>query len=151
MTDINRLTSQDSLSNGDLVPIWSSQNSDTRRVSLYALAVFLQDILTAEGGMITQYAAPNVSGYSVTVAPPTDGATMWLLLTPAAAYAALTVVLSPSPVHGQEVLITSTQAVTTLTTDGNGYGVVGQPATLTANAFFRLRFDSVLGNWYRIG
>lgn len=151
MSEINQLTSQDTLSNGDLVPIWSSQNSDTRRVSLYSLAVFLQDILTAGGGMVTQYAAPNASGFSVTVAPPTDGATVWLLLTPDAAYAALTIVMPEAAVHGQGVLVTSTQAVTTLTTNGNGHGVVGAPATLAANAFFRLRYDGVLGNWYRIG
>lgn len=150
MSSINQLTSQTSLSASDLVAIWSSGNSDTRRVSLYALAAFLQDILTAGGGMITQYAAPNVSGYSVTIAPPTNGATMWLLLIPNAAYAALTVTMPAVVVHGQEVLITSTQAVTTLTLNGNGRGVVGAPTTLAANAFFRLRFDGVLSNWYRV-
>lgn len=150
MTDINQLSAQDSLSSGDLVPIWSSQNSDTRRVSLYALAVFLQDILTAGGGMVTQYAAPNASGFSITVSPPVDGATVWLLLTPDAGYAALTIVM-PAAVHGQEVLITTTQPVTTLTLNGDGHAIVGAPTTMDANAFFRLRFDVVLDSWYRIG
>ena len=52
---------------------------------------------------------------------------------------------------GQEVLVTSTQAVTALTVSGNGSTVYGAPSALTANAFFKLRFDGVVKAWYRIG
>lgn len=149
MTDINNLNAADSLTDADLIPVWSSGNSATRRVSVYALAVYLQNVLTAGGGMVTQYSAPNSSGYSTTVTPPVDGATMWLLLTPDAAYAAGTVVL-PAPIEGQEVLVTTTQAITALNVSGNGKAVVGAPTTLAQNAFFRVRFDAPTDSWYRI-
>jgi hypothetical protein len=41
--------------------------------------------------------------------------------------------------------------VTTLTINGNGKTVVGGPATLAANAFFRLKYDGVLSTWFRVG
>jgi len=49
------------------------------------------------------------------------------------------------------VLVNCTQAVTTLTINGNGATVTGAPTTLAANAFFRLRFEAVAGVWYRVG
>jgi hypothetical protein len=107
-------------------------------------------------GFVTQYASPNASGYVVTVSPPTAGTPVWLLLTPLAGYANLTINL-PAGVDGQEVLVSSTQAVTgALTVTGATVGagaqpVNGAPATLAANGFFRLKFNAVQGSWYRVG
>lgn len=149
---IERL-SQSTLSGASQLPFYDSTNGADRRASVNQLAEVLQPLLSVAGGLITQYAAPNASGFSVTVAPPTNGASVWLLLTPAAGYAAGTIVLPPQAqcTHGQEVLASSTQAVTTLTTSGNGSTVNGAPTTLAANSFFRLRFDGVVKAWYRIG
>ena len=121
--------------------------------SITALVELIQSLLTASGGLITQYSAPSATGFSVTIAPLSTGASMLLLLTPAAGYAAGTIVLPAlaSCVHGQEVQVTCTQAVATLTVSGNGATVNGAPAALTANGFFRLRFDGVFGGWYRLG
>ncbi|MNR16702.1 hypothetical protein D3C85_1333210 [compost metagenome] len=51
----------------------------------------------------------------------------------------------------QEVLVNCTQAVTTLTINGNGATVTGAPTTLAANAFFRLKYDQPSTVWYRVG
>jgi len=51
----------------------------------------------------------------------------------------------------QELLVNTTQAVTTLTVSANGATVVGAPTTLAAGGFFCLRFDGVLDTWYRVG
>ena len=135
------------------VPFYDPVNGADRRASITALVELIQSLLTASGGLITQYSAPSATGFSVTVAPLSSGASMLLLLTPAAGYAAGTIVLPAlaSCVHGQEVQVTCTQAVATLTVSGNGATVNGAPAALTANSFFRLRFDGVLGGWYRLG
>lgn len=143
--------SQGSLSTASQIPFYDPANGVDRRAPAGDLAAVL-GIPTVET-MITQYAAPNASGFSVLIDPPTDGASMFLLLTPAAGYAAGTITL---PVKaecqdGQELLVSCTQAVTALTVAGNGATVNGAPTTLAANAFFRLRFDAVFGAWYRIG
>lgn len=45
MTNINRLAATDAISNGDLVPVWSSNNSDTRRVSVAKLGAAIQALI----------------------------------------------------------------------------------------------------------
>lgn len=152
--NISNLSSTDTLSASDLLAVWASGNSDTRKASLSTLLTFLQENLTAPGDDMTQYAAPNASGFSVGIDPLTDGQNVYLLLTPTGAFAAGTIVLPAVAecVDGQQVLVSTTQAVTTLTVSGNGATAVnGAPTTLAANAFFRLRFDGIFKSWYRVG
>lgn len=149
---IERLN-QGTIAAASSLPFWDPTNGVDRRASVSELAALLQGLLTSSG-LITQYAAPNATGFSVTIAPPSNGASMFLLLTPAATYAAGTITLPAQAtcVDGQELLVTCTQIVTSLTVAGNGSTVNGAPTTLAAaNAFFRLRFDGVLKAWYRVG
>lgn len=149
MSNINQLCRVDEVSAGDLAVIFSTNNGDPRAAAMSVLLKYFQSQLTANGGLITQYAAPNATGFTVTIAPPTDGSSMFLLLTPTGAFAAGTITLPTNAKDGQEVLVTCTQAVTALTV--NGGTVNGAPTALTANGFFRLRYDGVFKNWYRIG
>lgn len=152
--NISQLNSVDSLSASDLLAVWVAANSDTRKASLSTLLTFLQANLTSPGDDMTQYAAPNATGFSVSIAPVVDGQNVYLLLTPTGAFAAGTIVLPAVAecVDGQQVLVSTTQAVTTLTVSGNGAtSVNGAPTTLAANAFFRLRFDGIFKSWYRVG
>lgn len=152
---INQLSSADSISDGDLLALFSTSNGDARKAAFSLLVSYLQGKLTAGGDSITQYAAPNTSGYVVTINPPTQGTSMWLLLTPVADYANLTINL-PIGYDGQEVLVSSTHAVSSaLTVTGATVGaspqpVNGAPTTLSANGAFRLRFDGVNQSWYKI-
>ncbi len=138
-----------------LIPFYDQANGRDASCSITAIAALILAGLAA-GSFTTQYAAPNVSGYAITVAPPSQGLPMWLLITPVADYAALTVNL-PIGSDGQEVLVCSTHAVTGAltvtgaTVGGSAQPVNGAPATLVAGGFFRLRFDGVNGSWYRVG
>lgn len=135
------------------IPFYDPQNGQDRKMSVDQLATLLESELTPGAGLITQYAAPNATGFNVVIAPPTDGASMYLLLTPGGAYAAGTITLPAQAlcIDGQELLVSCTQAVTALTVAGNGSTVNGAPANLAANGFFRLRFDGVFKAWYRVG
>lgn len=145
--------SQTDIAAADSIPFASAANGSDRRTSVSQLIALIQSTLTDNGGPVTQYAAPAATGFSVAIAPPTNGASVWLLLTPVAGYAAGTITLPAQAacIDGQELIVNSTQAVTTLTVAGNGSTVNGAPTTLAANAFFRLRFDGVFKAWYRIG
>ena len=149
MASIARLNQSD-IAASDSLPFSSSSAGADRRTSVSQLSVVLQSLLTASGGLAQQSASPNATGFSVTVAPVVAGCWMWLLLTPIAGYAAGTVVLPSSPADLQEVLVTSTQAVTTLTVSGNGAAVNGAPSTLSANGFFRVKYAATTASWYRI-
>lgn len=151
MSSIDKLSRVTTLSNSDLVALFSGSLGNDAAATLTTLLTWLQGELSSAGTFVTQYAAPSATGFSVTIAPTTSGTSMFLLLSQGGAYAAGTVVL-PAGVDGQEVLVHSRQAVTTLTvTPATGDTASGAPTTLTAASFFRLRYDGVNKLWCRVG
>lgn len=137
----------------DIVLTYVSNSADTRKLSLGLLASFVQSQIAAPGTFSKQYYAPNATGFSVTISPIANGASTWLLMTPLAGYAAGTITLPASSLmaDGQLILVTTTQAVTTLAVAGNGATVNGAPTTLAANSFFTLSYDQVTNSYYRVG
>jgi hypothetical protein len=158
MSRIIDLTAVDSLAAADNLPLYSSANGDARRASLTTLLEFVGDNLTASGSSFaTQYSAPAAAA-TVTIgssATDADGSeNVHLILTPAGTLATLTLKLPAVAdlVDKQEILVNCTQIITTLSWDANGAGdIVGEPTTLAANAFLRLKYDAVTTNWYRVG
>lgn len=153
---IRLLTAMDSLSAGDSLAIGSANNGDDRKAAVSVLVTYLEDALdfSPSGAFInylTQYATPSATGFSVQVTDADDN--IHLILTPAAGYAAGTIVLPTSSnlIDKQEVIVNSTQPVTALTIDGNGATVIGEPSFLVANSFFRLKYDAGGNTWYLIG
>lgn len=157
MPTINELTRAADLSAGDLLALFSTQNGDARAAAVSVLQAYLQENLnfSNNGDYATQYAAPSATGFNVAVTDGADNNTnVHLILTPLAGYAAGTITLPAKAglVDKQEVLVNCTQAVTALTVALNGAsGAIGAPTTLAANAFFRLKYDAVTFNWYRVG
>lgn len=151
MPTINQLSAADSLSDGDLLPVYSQSNGDARKAALSLLATYLAGKIAVSDNKSTQYASPNATGFNVQLN--NSGVSTWLILTPLAAYAAGTLTLPAvaNCVDKQEILVNTTQAITALTVAGNGATVNGAPTTLAANGYFRLRFDAVLDVWYRVG
>ncbi len=156
MTTINQLSATNTVVAGDLLAVWVQSNGDTRKAALSVLLAYIQaNLVFPSAGApqyTTQYAAPSASGFSVSI---TSGSvSIHLILTPTAGYAAGTIVLPPVGVlvDKQELLVNTTQQVTTLTINGNGaVAVTGEPGTLAADDFFRLRYDLLTQTWYRVG
>lgn len=153
MARIDQLSFVDSLSAGDYITAFVSNYNDPRRTTISVLAEYMQGNLTfTEVGFTNQYSAPSATGFDVAV---TDGGDdIWLIITPATGYAdgAITLPSVTNAVNGQEILVICTQAVTTFVVNANGANdVIGEPATLAANDYFRLKYDSNSANWYRIG
>ena len=135
------------------IPYHDTASGQDRRCSVTDLAAVIAPQTKSAPALVTQYSAPAATGFTAAIAPAAAGGSVWLLLTPAAGYAAGTITLPAQAacVDGQELLCASTQAVTALTVSGNGSTVNGAPTALTANSFFRLRFDGVFRAWYRVG
>lgn len=150
MPTINQLNAVDTPNASDLLALYSQSNGDARKLSLANFVAWLLTQITVTDDKVTQYAAP-LAGTTVQVDD--GGNSVWLILTPAGGLATLTVKLPllANAVDKQELLINCTQVVTALTVDANGASVVGAPTALTANGFFRLRYDAVLKTWYRVG
>ena len=154
MTDINQLSSTDTLTAGDLLPIWRANNSDTRKTSLTALQAYMQGALTfpsvGQAQFVVQYAAPVATGFTVTLVSTSNN--QWLIMSPLAAYASGTITFPPlaSLVDNQEILIYSTQVVTALTLAGNGATIAGSPGSISQNGAMRFKFNALGSVWYRI-
>jgi len=130
-------------------------NQDYRLVAGEILDYIQANLVFPAAGIqpfTTQYAAPSSSGFSVAITPGDDN--IHLILTPTAGFAAGTIVLPiyPGAIDKQEVLVNCTQQVTTLTINANGaLAVTGEPTSLGADDFFRLKFDLPTQTWYRVG
>lgn len=155
MATINKLSAADSLEAGDQVVVYDSSNGDARKASLSLLKSWMEENLQlAESQPVfeTQRSAPSATGFSVSV---TDSdANTHLILTPLDNYAAGTIVLpsSTNAVDKQEVLVTCTKAVTTLTVNANGASsIYGAPSSLSAHSFFKLKYDLGTQTWIRVG
>jgi hypothetical protein len=151
MTTFNQLNEMTSIENGDQIPFFSTSNGSSRRISASAFKAYCQQGVTANDDKLTQYSSPSATGFSVQVNNASNS--VFLLLTPTGTLAAGTLVLplQANCVDRQEILVHSTQTVTTLTINGNGSSLSGAPSTITAGGFFSLRFDNVNKVWYRVG
>lgn len=145
MPQINQLSQTSQISNGDLMAIFSTDNGDARKVSMSSLKDFFA---TSSSGDIVQYSAPSSTGFTTTIQD--VDVHVWLILTPTGTMANGTIVLPASPIDNQEVLINTTNEVTTLLINGGTNNVTGEPSTLLANGFFKLKFNVVNGTWYRV-
>ena len=103
--------------------------------------------------LLTQVETPGATGFSVTIVPLYNGKVhnVWLLLKPAAGYAAGTIVLPAVAdcIDMQEVTVSCTQQVTALTVNGNGASTSGAPSALSADSTCKLRYNLASTTWHR--
>lgn len=150
MPQINQLPLMVTLSGGDQLPIYSPNNGDARRTPLSALLAYFQTTFAAPT-LSTQLATPG-TGFNIAVQTPVSQQ-QWLLLQPAGTLALGTVTLpmSTATPDGTEVLVTTTQQITSFTLALNGAAAVyGAPSTMAAEDFFRMRYVQATNSWYRI-
>jgi hypothetical protein len=150
MPTINQLSGLSQLSSGDLLPIYVPNNGDARKVSIGQLLAFFQQQF-ASPTLATQLATPG-TGFNVAIQTPVSDQ-QWLILQPAGTLASGTVTLplNTQTPDGTEVLITTTQQITAFTLASNGAAAVyGDPSTLAAEDFFRVRYYAATNSWYRI-
>ena len=150
MPQINQLSSISQVSGANQIPIYDQNNGDARKMSISALLQYFQ----------TTFAAPTVAtnlftpGAGFNVAVPTPVAQQqWMVIQPAGTLATGTVTLplNTQTPDGTEVLITTTQQITAFTLALNGAtAAYGDPTTLAAEDFFRMRFYQATNSWYRI-
>ncbi len=145
MTTINRLSSTDTLTAGDLLAVWAQNNGDTRKASLTLLTDYVVGTIDLPVAIMkSQYSAPSATGFTVAVA----AANTWLVLNPTNAFATGTVVLPNSVADLSVVSIVTTKIITALTVSVSGAAVVGAPTSAAANTAFTMRYDAVTNSWY---
>lgn len=150
MPTINQLPLLTTPSTGDQIPVYTPNNGDARRVPINALLQLFQTQFAAPT-LSTQFATPG-TGFNVAVQTPVSQQ-QWLLLQPAGTLAAGTVTLplNTQTPDGTELLVTTTQQITSFTLALNGAAAAyGAPSTMAAEDFFRMRYYANTNSWYRI-
>jgi hypothetical protein len=149
MPTINQLPLLSQLSSGDQIPVYSPNNGDARRVSMGSLLTYFEQTFASPDVATTVY-TPG-TGFNIAVATPTSA--LWVLIQPAGTLASGTVTLplNTGTPDGTEILITTTQQITSFTLAANGAAALyGDPTTLSAEDFFRMRYVLATNSWYRI-
>lgn len=150
MPTINQLPSLTQLSGGDQLPVYVPNNGDARKVSINQLLAYFQSTFAAPS-VATNIYVPT-TGFNITVPTPV-AEQQWMLIQPAGLLAAgtITLPLNTGVPDGTQLLVTSTQTITTLSIGLNGAtATFGAPTTIDAGGFFTLRFYQATNSWYRI-
>lgn len=150
MPQINQLPLLAQVSPGDQVPVYSPNNGDARRLPISQLLQYFQQTF-ASPTLATNVYTPG-TGFNLPVPTPV-AQQQWMLIQPAGTLAtgSVTLPLNTQTPDGTEVLITTTQQITAFTLNANGASqLYGDPTTLAAEDFFRMRFVQATNSWYRI-
>jgi hypothetical protein len=150
MAQINQLSPLSQLSGGDQIPVYVPNNGDARRCSVTQLLQYFQSTFAAPT-VATNLYTPG-TGFNITVPTPTTEQ-QWMLIQPAGTLAAgtITLPLNTGVPDGTQVLVTTTQIITSFTLALNGAAAAfGAPTTMAANAFFTVRFYQATNSWYRV-
>lgn len=150
MPYINQLPLLAVASPGDQIPVYTPNNGDARRLPIGALLAYFQQTF-ASPTLATNVYTPG-TGFNLAVPTPV-AQQQWMLIQPAGTLATGTVTLplNTGTPDGTEVLITTTQQITAFTLALNGAAAAyGDPTTLAAEDFFRMRYVLATNSWYRI-
>jgi len=150
MPTINQLSGISQVSGGDLLPVYVSNNGDARKVSITQLLQYFQQTFAAPTVSTNLYTP--ATGFNITVPTPVSEQ-QWMVIQPAGTLAAgtITLPLNTGVPDGTQVLVTTTQIITSFTLAANGAAnTYGAPTTLAANAFFTMRFYQATNSWYRV-
>jgi hypothetical protein len=150
MPTINQLSGISQISGGDLLPVYVPNNGDARKVSITQLLQYFQQTF-ASPTVATNLFTPG-TGFNVAVPTPVSSQ-QWMIIQPAGTLAAGTVTLplNTQTPDGTQVLVTTTQTITSFTLALNGASAAfGAPTTLAANASFTMRFYQATNSWYRV-
>ena len=157
MPEINQLTSIDTLSGSDLIPVYQASNSDTRKSSMSTLLSYIEDnltlpVFTGVSDFTVQRSAPNSDGFIVNINNSSNNT--HLNLTPVNDLNHGTIVFpsAANAIDKQRLLITCSKQINTLTIDINGATAIqGAPLGFSANDFVSFKYDLEISTWVRIG
>jgi hypothetical protein len=150
MPYINQLPLLSQVSAGDQIPVYTPNNGDARRLPISQLLTYFQATF-ASPSVATNLFTPG-TGFNITVPTPVSEQ-QWVLLQPAGTLAAgtLTFPLNTQTPDGTEILITSTQIITSFTINiNNAAAIFGAVSTLLAGTAVRYRYYQATNSWYNI-
>lgn len=152
MPTIDQLTRTDSVSAGDVIPVFIQNQGDARGAAMTVISDFVLSQIEISGtDFVTQYALPAATGFSIQINDTSENT--HLIISPTGSFAAGTIILPTFAklIEGQQVMVTITQPLAALTVTPQGSSIIGAPVSLVTNQTFILKYDSASTTWYMIG
>ncbi|MDV7446168.1 transcriptional regulator [Acinetobacter baumannii] len=148
----DRLNQTDALETGDQFVIYKGGCTDFRAVPQDIVLQWVLDNIQIPAPISAKIQRFNPNAV-FTVEIENNPVGTYLVMNPSISLASGTIKLPPfeSVTDGQELLVTSSQQITNLTIDGNGAALIGDPNTIAASGFFKLKCERVSQTWYRVG
>jgi hypothetical protein len=146
---INTLpTTTDAMTSNDVIPYAPNGGGTSYQATLAKLLTFFQSTFTSP--TFTVQAVVPVSGDTRAIG--SVSTSVWLIMTPAATLATLTITLPPvaSAVDGQTIMVSTSQELTALTVTASGATVATFPTRVSANASFTVRYNAANLTWYQV-
>jgi hypothetical protein len=150
MPTINQLPLLLNVSPGDQFAVYTPNNGDARRLPVSSLLTFFQQNFASPTMAVNLYVP--TSPFAINLPTPV-AEQQWALLQPAGPLAAGTINLPVNTLtpDGTEILISTTQTITSLTIGLNGAAALyGSITTLAGGAAVRLRYYEATNSWYQI-
>jgi hypothetical protein len=150
MPTINQLPLLLNVSPGDQFAVYTPNNGDARRLPVSSLLTFFQQNFASPTMAVNLYVP--VSPFAINLPTPV-AEQQWALLQPAGPLAAGTINLPVNTLtpDGTEILISTTQTITSLTIGLNGaVALYGSILSLTGGSAVRLRYYEATNSWYQI-
>lgn len=148
----NRLNETDALGVGDQFVLYKGNCTDFRSLPQDILLQWILENIPVVKPIaaIIQPFNPN-SDFNIQIENNAVGT--YLVMNPSVSITNGTITLPQIAelTDGQELLVTSSQKIENLTIVGNGATLVGNPNTIAADGFFKLKFDQLSLTWYRVG
>lgn len=148
MTTINFLSLADTIYPGDLLPVWSTYSSDTRRISINQLGQYYSSNYTFRDSKINTYIAPNNND---TINITTNGGGAWVVIDGNQDIPVLTINF-PSITNlktGEEIIINVGNInILSVILSPNGSNVINFPTTLVNYGYLKYRYNQISNTWY---
>jgi hypothetical protein len=146
---LSQINTVNDLSLSDLIIIFTNANGDSRKSSINTLLEKFREEFTRPD--FDDTINSPINGFSISLN--TTGKNEWLILTPASTLATGTIVFPTvaESSDGQEILITCSQDVTSLTIDpSDASGFFGAPTTIQTNQPIHFRYKKTLKSWFKV-
>lgn len=150
MPTINQLPLLAQVSPGDQFAVYTPNNGDARRLPVSSLLTFFQQNFASPTMAVNLYVPQT--GFNIT-APTPVSELQWILLQPAGTLATGTITLPLNTLtpDGTEILISTTQTITTFNVGLNGAtALFGSITSLAAGTAVVLRYYQPTNSWYQI-
>jgi hypothetical protein len=157
MTTINRLSTAETVATNDLIAIFSTQNGDARKASVFSLAAAIVPLIPAPSIPAAPVERkileiPVVNNFTINLPATTDN--IWLKIdntVPGVFSGIINLPPFPGIIDGQIVNMSTKTALDNVTILAPGSDVPNVPSNFIFYQFLTLRYDATNNFWYRTG